>query len=234
MRVAGRELVAPFDSFWEHFRAEIPVVTEHIEEGHSSVFGLQGVDVLAPQTPSWVELPYDDLAYHVAHELMHFVLRERGFPRTGRGRQFGENSGEARIGGDLEEMVIHPPLEKLLLPFGFKRDFVLARMLEGAMNGLTRSPVPEPGSPWFFTWATRYCELRLALKLEEWEGLEAVYRERAPQACDLGDELADIMLRIGWGTREQALEAMIAARDTLGLCVDARVLVIDPVEGGVH
>ena len=85
-----------------------------------------------------------------------------------------------------------------------------------------------------FTWATRYCELRLALKPEEWEGLETVYRERAPQACDLGDELADIMLRIGWGTREQALEAMIAARDTLGLCVDARVLVIDPVDGGVH
>ena len=42
------------------------------------------------------------------------------------------------------------------------------------------------------------------------------------------------MMRIGWGTREQAIEAMIETRDTLGLAVDARVLVIDPVDGGVH
>ena len=185
MRVAGRELVAPFGSFWERFRAEIPAVTEHIEEGHSSVFGAQGIDVVAPDTPAWVELPDDDLGYHVAHELTHFVLRERGFPRTGRGRQFGEDSGEARIGGDLEEMVLHPPLDKLLIPFRFKREFILAGMLEGAMNGLTRSPVPEPGSPWFFTWAIRYCELRLDLQPKEWEGLETVYRERAPRVCDL-------------------------------------------------
>ena len=183
-----------------------------------------------------MELPDDDLAYHVAHELTHIVLRQRGFPKTGRGTPYGEDSAEARIGGDLEEMVLHSPLEKLLLPFGFNHDYIRARMLEGAMNGMVRSPVPvpEPGTPWSFTWAIRYCELQLELVPEQWDGLEAIYKERAPGVYDLGEELVEIMRRAGWGTREQALEAMIEARDTLGLGVDARVLVIDPLEGKVY
>ena len=115
-------------------------------------------------------------------------------------------------------------------------DDIRARMLEGAMNGMVRSPVPvpEPGTPWSFTWAIRYCELQLELVPEQWDGLEAIYKERAPGVYDLGEELVEIMRRAGWGTREQALEAMIEARDTLGLGVDARVLVIDPLEGKVY
>ena len=33
MRVLGRELGPPFDAYWAHFRSEIPVPVEHIEEG---------------------------------------------------------------------------------------------------------------------------------------------------------------------------------------------------------
>ena len=167
------------------------MTVEQIEQRHSSVFGVQGIDLVTPDPPPpWMELPDDDLAYHVAHELTHIVLRQRGFPKTGRGTPYGEDSAEARIGGDLEEMVLHSPLEKLLLPFGFNHDYIRARMLEGAMNGMVRSPVPvpEPGTPWSFTWAIRYCELQLELVPEQWDGLEAIYKERAPGVYDLGEE----------------------------------------------
>jgi hypothetical protein len=232
MKVLGRELVSPFDAFWEQFKAEIPVRVEHIEEAHSSVFGDQGADATAPDVPAWVSLPDDDLAYHVAHELAHMVLRRRGFPRTGRGLEYPEGSAEARIGGDLEEMVSHAALEWLLLPFGFKREFIQRRTFSGAFNGLSRSPVPSQGTPWFSTWAIRYCELKLDMPHDYWLRLEAIYESRSPQVAQLGRELEVIMREVGWGTREQALEALLRARDALGLD-DGVVLIVDPVSGNV-
>ena len=122
----------PFDEFWERFYSEIPVAVEHIEAGHSVVFGEQGVDLSAPNLPAWAGLPDDDLAYHVGHELYHIVQRGRGYPKTVRGRQYPPDSVEARIGGDLEEMILHPPLEELLRgELGFTNDFIRGRMLQG-------------------------------------------------------------------------------------------------------
>ena len=57
MRVAGREPVAPFDAYWKCFHSEIPVTVEQIEQGHSSVFGAQGIDLVAPDTPPPVDGP---------------------------------------------------------------------------------------------------------------------------------------------------------------------------------
>ena len=233
MNVLTRELVPPFDAFWTDLGPEVPAPVEHIEEGHSSVFGAQGADRTAPELPAWASLPDQDLAYHVAHELAHLVMSQRGFPRTARGRQYPEDSAEARIGGDLEEMVLHPALEKLLLSYGFTRDFIQARMMNGALTGLSRSPAPDRGTPWFYTWAIRYCELQLELPEAQWLRLEAIYEAHTPGVSRLGRELLGIMQEVGWGSREQALEAIIRVRDTLGLKVDERVLVIDPQTGDV-
>ena len=233
MKVAGRDLVAPFDVFWERFKLEIPLPAEYIEEGHSSVFGAQGMDLTAPETPAWTSLPDDDLAYHVAHELTHIVLRQRGFPKTGRGKQYPEDSAEARIGADLEEMVLHPALEELIQPFGFKRDFMLKRMVDGAIRGVSHSPIPENGTPWFFTWAIRYCGLQLELPSAEWALLDAAYRSRSLAVRQLGEELVSIMRDAGWSTPLQALDAMVSARNSLGLKVDRRILVIDAISGDI-
>ena len=235
MKVLGRELPPPFDEFWQRFRAEIPVATELIETGHSAVFGDQGYDLSAPDLPGWAALPDDDLAYHVAHELFHIVQRGRGYPKTVRGRQYPPNSLEARIGGDLEELILHPPLEELLRgEMGFTNDFIRQRMLRGALNGVSSSPVPEYGAPWFTTWAIRYCELRIVLDAEEWAELEPVFKRRTPQVARLGDEMSAIVSEVGWGTREQALEALVGVRDSLGLRVNQIVLVIDPLTGEIH
>ena len=234
MKVLGRELPPPFDKFWERFRAEIPLAPEHIEAGHSVVFGDQGYDLSAPELPAWAALPDDDLAYHVAHELYHIVQRQRGYPRTVRGRQYALDSVEARIGGDLEEMILHPPLEELLRgELGFTNDFIRGRMLQGALRGVASSPVPEYGTPWFTTWAIRHCELRIVLNADEWAELEAVFRARSPQVARLGEELYAIMRDVGWGTREQALEALVGTRDSLGLRVNRIALVMDPVSGEI-
>lgn len=233
MKVLGRELVQPFEAFWQKLGPEIPIPIEYIEEGHSSVFGDQGADVSAPRLPTWASLPDDDLAYHVAHELAHIVLRQRGFPRTGRGPQYPPDSDEARVGGDIEELVLHRALEDLLAPYGFKRPAIYTRLVSGALKGLSSSPVPRPGTAWYCTWAIRYCDLQLELEPEDWRRLEAIYEERAPEVCKLGRELLDALRRTGWSTRQQALEAMVRIRDCLGLRAEGRVLVIDPVGGQV-
>lgn len=233
MRVLGRDLVAPFDLFWNRFESEIDVPLEYIEQGHSIVFEDQGADLTAPNLPEWASIPDDDLAYHVAHQLTHIVMRNQGYPATSHGKQYPDDSAEERIGGDLEEMVLHPSLEEILKPFGFRKPFITQRMVNGALKAIPKAPVPEPGIPWFFTWAMRYCELRTDLGEEEWDRLRTVYESHSPKVCELGEEFYDIMREIGWGSREQALDALIRTRDTLGLGVDARVLVFDPVSGRV-
>ena len=232
MKVLGRELPPPFDEFWELFESEIPVAVEQIEAGHSAVFGDLGYDLSAPYLPAWAALPDDDLAYHVAHELYHIVQRQRGYPKTVRGRQYPSDSVEARIGGDLEELILHPPLEELLRgELGFTNDFIRARMLQGALNGVGSSPPPEYGTPWFTTWAIRYCELQFTLAAQEWAELGVLFRARSPQVARLGEEMARIVRDVGWGTREQALEALVRARDALGLRVNEIALVMDPLSG---
>ncbi len=233
MRVLGRELADPFTEFWEELAPELPVVESDVEKGLSAVFGDQGADATAPYEPRWMSLPDDDLAYHVAHEITHQVLLNRKYPKTMRGMGYPPGSAEARVGEDLEEMVLHPSLETILEPFGFRHEFILNRMSEGAMGGLASAPVPGYGTPWHVTWAIRYCLLRMELPLYLWTPIENIYSERAPDAMALGRELLEIMLEVGWGSREQALEAMTRTRDCLGLDVQDKVLVLDTGSGRI-
>lgn len=234
MKVLGRELLPPFDDFWERFQGDIPVSSEQIETGHSVVFGEQGFDMSAPALPAWAALPDADLAYHVAHELYHIAQRQRGYPKTVRGRQYPPDSLEARIGGDLEEMILHPPLEELLRgEMGFTNDVIRGRMLQGALHGVANSPAPEYGTAWFMIWAIRYCELQIVLNADEWAELGQIFAARSPQVARLGEELLGIARDVGWGTREQALAALVAVRDSLGLQVKQIALVLDPTTGEI-
>ena len=233
MQVLGRDLVDPFTEFWEAVSHELPVDSDAIECGLSSVFGDQGLEFSAPAMPRWMSLPDDDLAYHVSHELTHTLMRERGYPKTMRGVGYPPDSAEARVGEDLEEMVLHPPLESILEPFGFRHDFIVRNMASGALQGLQSAPVPEYGTPWHFTWAIRFCMLQMELPMELWSALEIIYAERAPAASSLGRELVSILTDTGWGSPEKALDAMVRARNALGLDVQDKVLVLDTATGRV-
>ena len=232
MDVLGRRLADPFDAFWERHGAEIPATVEHVEEGHSTVFGDLGADRSGPDDPVWAGLPDDDLAYHVAHELSHLLLRARGYPAAAPGSEVPPGSETARVAGDLQEMIDHAALSELLAPFGFRNDSILDRTARGAFGGLSSSPVPEPGTPWFATWAVRYCELSRDLGSERWWPIEALYRERAPDVAELGQRLVATVESRGCGSTGKALEAMLAVRDALGL--DARHVRIVDTAGGVY
>ena len=68
---------------------------------------------------------------------------------------------------------------------------------------------------------------------DQWCGVEEAYRGRSRSVSALGEELVTFMRDVGWGTREQAREAMVSVRDTLGLKVDDRVLIIDGLSGSI-
>lgn len=159
--------------------------------------------------------------------------RSQAYPRTVRGPQYPPDSAEARIGGDLEELVLHRPLEQILGDAGFRWDLIKFRLYESALSGISGSPPPEYGTPWFFTWAIRYCELQLELSSSHWRKLEKAFRESAPGVVDLGEELVEIIRRVGWGSREQALDSLVQVRDSLGLKVNDVVLVLDPITGNI-
>lgn len=234
MKVLGRELVPPFDTFWEQFAPEIDMPIHQIERGHRAVFGQAGYQEGSDSLPSWIGLPDEALSFHVAHELTHIVMRRRGFPTTMRGPQYDEDSAEARIGADLEEMIGHLALEGLLKPFPFNKSHIQQHLFEGARRGLEESAAPKSGTLWWVTWACRFCELQLLLPSRQWLRLEVVYDGRCPDIANKGRELVDIMRQEGFLTPDQALQAMIRARDTLGLKEANRCLVLDPGEGVVY
>ena len=234
MKALGRELPPPFDVFWECFSSEIAIPDRLIEEGHWTVFGTESYQPGSGRVPRWLELPDYALSFHVAHELTHVLMRRRGFPVTTRGPQYPPGSPEGRVGGDLEEMVGHPGLEHILSPFPFDKSHVQQRLSDGARGGLENSPVPEAGSMWWNTWAIRFCELKFLLHEKFWLRLEVVYEGRCPDIAAKGRDLIEIMEREGFETPGQALKAIIASRDALGLKEEARCLVTDPRDGSVY
>lgn len=234
MKVLGRELVPPFDTFWERFASEVDIPIHQIERGHMAVFGRAAYQEGSSKLPRWMGLPDGALSFHVAHELTHIAMRKRGFPSTMRGPQYGEDSPEASVGTDLEEMIGHPALEGLLSPFPFDKSHIQQHLFQGARRGLEGSPVPEVDTPWWVTWACRFCELQFLLTEQQWVRLEVVYDGRCPDIADKGRELAEIMRQEGFLTPDQALQAMTKTRDALALKEDDRCLVLDPRDGKAH
>ena len=115
------------------------------------------------------------LAYHVAHELAHMLLRARDYPVASPGADVPPSPEAARVSGDLQgDDRSRRAVSEILGPFGFSNDFILDRTAAGAAQGLSSSPVPEPGTAWFATWAIRYCDLSRDL------GAGAVVAHRIP------------------------------------------------------
>ena len=233
MKVLGRNLVNPFDSFWSEYASETGVLPTLIQSGHSSIFGDQSADKLFPHIPRWMELPDGDLCWHVAHELSHLVIRSRGFPKTARGTQFPEGSPEARVGGDIEEMVLHQAVDYIMEPFGFTNETILAKMTQGVLKGIKNSPAPSQGTPWFYTWAIRYSELKLTLDDVRWSPIDILYNERSPGTRELGERILDIVNDVGTGTPQQSLEVMVNIRDVLGFGLDGSILIVDQTQSRI-
>ena len=234
MKVLDRELARPFDAFWKRFEPELDVSAEAVRLADRSVFGAEGYQPGIDSTPWWIELPDGALSYHVAHELSHRTIRRRGYPVTVRGLQYSERSEEARVCGDLDEMMAHAAMEVMLREFPFDRSHIQAHLFEGAQKGLEESPVPEAGSLWWATWVCRFCELYFLLPKRQWVRLEVVYEGRCPDIADKGKGLIDIMLEEGFTEAEPAIKAMVKARDALELKEGHRCLVMDPRTGNVY
>ena len=231
MKVLGRDLIDEFTCFWSDIGDELDITEADITSGKHVVFGDQSIESHAGDYPGWMELPDRDLAYHVAHEVAHQLLRKRGYPRIARGTMYGPESSEARVGGDLEELVIHIPLDCLLRVYELSPKVIVERMFNGTMQGICNSPVPEYGTPWFFTWAIRYAELSRTLTCAQMEEIDSIFRQRSNDVRSLGKELLEILEGFSDWSPSITKDAMIACRDILGLGVDERVLVVDGRDG---
>lgn len=231
MKVLGRDLSPEFTHFWTDVQDELDITESDISCGSRVVFGDQSIEDFGGDNPEWMELPDNDLAYHVAHEVAHKLLRKRGYPRVGRGTMYGPESSEARVGGDLEELVVHIPLDQLLGEYGLFSKVIVERMFNGAMEGILSSPVPEYGTPWFFTWAIRYAELSRMLSDAQMLEIDFIFKEKSNNVVSLGKELLQVLGGFSSWSPSITKEAMIACRDILGLAVDGRVLVVDGYDG---
>jgi len=231
VKVLGRNLVDPFPEFWSDIEEDIFISYDEVKIGSEKVFGDQHFDLGSSANPRWLSLPDDDLAYHVAHEVTHILLKAKGFPSVGRGIRYSENSEEARVGSDLEELVIHQPLDWVIKKYEFSRDFILDTMYKGAKSGLSSSYAPEYGTPWFFTWAMRYAELSTVLAPPDWQILSNIYTSKSSDVVSLGEELRVLISQMDVGLPDSVIETLVLCRNLMGLGVDDRLLIIDSRSG---
>ena len=232
MDVLGRRLADPFDAFWERYGPEIPASVEHIEEGHNSVFGDLGADRSAPDEPAWAGAarrrpclsrgPRAGPPAAARPQLSYRGPRQRHTA----GLRGGE--GERRpAGDDRPRRAVGDP--------GAVR--VQERLHPGPHGrGGFAGPVvqPRPGSRHGLVLDVGDSLLRPFEDLgpERWAPIEALYRERAPDAAELGRRLIAIVEDRGCGSPGKALWAMLQAREALD--IDRRyVRIIDPA-GGVY
>ena len=228
MHILGRNLIAPFTSCWEDHSTELNLCADMINEADSSIFGTKQTHEGKEQTPYWIDLPDGALSYHVAHELTHLIMTKRGFPSTVRGPHYNIDSPQARVGSDLQEMILHPGLEDILAPYAFDQSHIRHHLFEGARKGLEESPIPPTGTLWWVTWSCRFAELYYLLTRDQWLRLEVVYEGRCPDIAAMGNQLISIMKEYGFTTASNAIRSMISARNLLELQNDNQCFVLDP------
>ncbi|MQF65015.1 hypothetical protein FIM04_02715 [SAR202 cluster bacterium AC-409-J13_OGT_754m] len=234
MHILGRNLITPFPSFWANHSAELDLCLEMINKADSSIFGPKQTHRGKELTPYWMNLPDGALSYHVAHELTHKIMTKRGFPSTVRGPHYNIDSPQARVGSDLQEMILHPGLEDILLPYAFDQTHIRQHLFEGARKGLEESPIPQMGTLWWITWSCRFAELYYLLTREQWLRLEVVYEGRCPDIAAMGNNLIALMTEHGFSTAPQAIRSMISARNLLGLQNNNQCFILDPSTKTLH
>ena len=106
-------------------------------------------------------------------------------------------------------------------------------MTQGALTGLKNNPAPPQGTPWFYTWAIRYSELKLTFGDDRWSSIDTLYDERSPGTRELGERILAIIDDVGTSTPEQSLKAMVNIRDMLGFELDGSILIVDPIQSRI-
>ncbi len=149
--------------------------------------------------------------------LQHIRQRLDRYPGVRRGEREIEGGGTLR--GALRELVMGPEAEMHLAPLKLDVTWEVEQRHTGLKDLLRQAPEDwnDPRSPGAAFAALQYGRFTLEHPEELWAPLREDFEKRLPAAAEQGKKLVEVVRKSGWRTPGACLEALIAAREVLGL-----------------
>lgn len=235
MRVLDRDIGTKIDSWYQDVVAQVREAGRalDIRLGHTGSFGATGEEGDRFVIYLADDLPELALEHTFAHELAHVTQRLEGYPSTQRPTSLGNDSGEAKVGRWISELVLGPDAEQRIAQYNLDthwEDKQRARNIRQNIN--TASEGHVPGSFHFVDRSLTYAWGELVLSPGVWLPLRRKFERQLPLVSHAGQRIVAMVREHGWETPEAARDAMLAVVDFLG--VSAFVSVLDRQSGLAH
>ena len=180
------------------------------------------------------DLPPDAVRHTLAHELAHGLQRLEGWPRAEANRDLGEESPAEEVASVLQALVQCAAAELRVAPLGLdpsweqhERHANVRYMLRAPHEGAN-----QRGTPAWGYWTLLYAYLDLIHAPDQTRTLLRNMERAIPEAAAAGKEVAELVRRTGYATREQALACLRGVQELLALT--PHVVIVDPHGGAAH
>jgi len=149
--------------------------------------------------------------------LQHVRQRLDRYPGVRRGER--EVEGGATLRSALRELVMGPEAEMHLEPLKLEVAWEVEQRHSGLKDLLRQAPEDwnDPRSPGNAFAALQYARFTLEHPEELWAPLRDDFTKRIPKAAEQGEKVVAAVRKPGWKTPGACLEALVAAREVVGL-----------------
>ena len=229
MKILGKTVSNEFQSFYRDIASRIGLPIR-FKRGPINAMGDYRLENGIARIRLDTNLSRPHFEETAAHELLHALQDSELWPITARSANLPDNSPEAIVGSELGALVRDLNVLETLQTLGFNANYSNDTRYSNSKRNLARVIIPTHGSPAFYIWILRYCYLAMTQQPNRWARLKQLYINRAPLVTAKGEELIAIINKNGWSNPKQALDAMIAIRDNLGL-THVQVTIVDKRTG---
>ncbi len=235
MEILGKNISPALESLYHQTASKtgVPVHFERLPEGWSK-FGHYRLEKGIARIVVCTDIPKAAFEHCCAHELVHALQDAELWPRTHRRLGLPDTSPESKVGTELGSLVRDLDVEERLRPLGFESGYEDEFRYKASMKGISNEAIPSEGIPMWCLWSLRYAYLFFTQMPRRWKRLRQKYLERAPSIAKNGEEIVAIIRKHGCRSQDQALQSMIAIRDSLGLATDERCRILDARTNALH
>ena len=234
MKVIGKDIGDVLDEMFAEIAARARVemefelrVVPFSEGAFSSVDWEPGAVVISLHSG----VPRRALAHVFGVALQHVRQGLDRYPVVVAGPQ--EVIGGELVRATLRELVLAPEAEQHLAPLQIDMTWEVRQRHAGLKQLLREAGADwnEAGTPGHAFAALQYGRFAIEHPAELWEALRGPFTKRLPAAAESGERVVQQVRQHGWNSPGACLEALVAARDTLG--ISAYALVEDLRNGNV-
>lgn len=216
MKLLGKGVSSHFHSFYKEVEARLgwPI---HFERNPHKALGDFRFENGIARIRLNADMNMQAMEHNAAHELLHAVQVQEGWPTTAHLTELGDQSGEALVGTELGALVLDLNVEEQLQLASFDKQYSDNRRYINTKKALQNVDVPPLESPRGHIWTLRYAYLCLTQSKTRRVKLRSLYLSKAPDIAKKGEEIITLLNQHGWNNPDQALTSMVAIRQALGL-----------------